>query len=75
MPIQVSEKTTIENKLAYADDIDIVGRSQSTVWDAYLAMERRQTTNCSYMRERFSERYAAQTSKIESQEKVQPRSR
>jgi hypothetical protein len=26
--------------LAYADDIDIVGRSQSAVWDAYLAMER-----------------------------------
>jgi hypothetical protein len=25
--------------LAYADDIDIVGRSQSAVWDAYLALE------------------------------------
>jgi hypothetical protein len=23
----------------YADDIDIVGRSQSAVWDAYLALE------------------------------------
>jgi hypothetical protein len=35
---------TIYNKetqlLAYADDIDIVGRSQSTVRDAYLALER-----------------------------------
>jgi hypothetical protein len=34
---------TIYNKetqlLAYADDIDIVGRSQSTVRDAYLALE------------------------------------
>jgi hypothetical protein len=26
-------------KLAYADDIDIVGRSQSAVRDAYLALE------------------------------------
>jgi hypothetical protein len=26
--------------LAYADDIDIVGRSQSAVRDAYLALER-----------------------------------
>jgi hypothetical protein len=35
---------TIYNKetplLAYADDIDIVGRSQSVVRDAYLALER-----------------------------------
>jgi hypothetical protein len=35
---------TIYNKetqlLAYADDIDIVGRSQSAIWDAYLALER-----------------------------------
>jgi hypothetical protein len=35
---------TIYNKetqlLAYADDIDIVGSSQSAVWDAYLALER-----------------------------------
>jgi hypothetical protein len=35
---------TIYNKetklLAYADDIDIVGRSQSAVRDAYLALER-----------------------------------
>jgi hypothetical protein len=34
---------TIYNKetqlLAYADDIDIVGRSQSAVWDAYLAFK------------------------------------
>jgi hypothetical protein len=34
---------TIYNKetqlLAYADDIDIVGRSQSAVWNAYLALE------------------------------------
>jgi hypothetical protein len=34
---------TIYNKetqlLAYADDIDIVGRSQSAVWDAYLALK------------------------------------
>jgi hypothetical protein len=34
---------TIYNKktqlLAYADDIDIVGRSQSAVWGAYLALE------------------------------------
>jgi hypothetical protein len=34
---------TIYNKetqlLAYANDIDIVGRSQSAVWDAYLALE------------------------------------
>jgi hypothetical protein len=26
--------------LAYADDIVIVGRSQSGIWDAYLALER-----------------------------------
>jgi hypothetical protein len=36
--------STIYNKetllLAYADDIDIVGRSQSAVRDAYLALER-----------------------------------
>jgi Reverse transcriptase (RNA-dependent DNA polymerase) len=25
---------------AYADDIDIIGRSQAAVWDAYLALER-----------------------------------
>jgi hypothetical protein len=35
---------TVYNKetqlLAYADDIDIVGRSQSSVWDAFLALER-----------------------------------
>jgi hypothetical protein len=35
---------TIYNKetqlLAYADDIDIIGRSQSAVRDAYLALER-----------------------------------
>jgi hypothetical protein len=35
--------STIYNKetqlLAYADDIDIVGRSQSAVQDAYLALE------------------------------------
>jgi hypothetical protein len=35
---------TIYNKetqlLAYTDDIDIVGRSQSAVRDAYLALER-----------------------------------
>jgi hypothetical protein len=35
---------TIYNKeiqlLAYADDIDIVGRSQSAVRDSYLALER-----------------------------------
>jgi hypothetical protein len=35
---------TIYNKktqlLAYADEIDIVGRSQSAVRDAYLALER-----------------------------------
>jgi hypothetical protein len=35
---------TIYNKetqlLAYADDIDIVDRSQSAIWDAYLALER-----------------------------------
>jgi hypothetical protein len=35
---------TINNKetqlLAYANDIDIVGRSQSAVWNAYLALER-----------------------------------
>jgi hypothetical protein len=37
---------TIYNKetqlLAYADDIDIVGRSQSAVRDAYLALEKEQ---------------------------------
>jgi hypothetical protein len=27
-------------QLAYADDIDIVGRSQSAVQDAYLALKR-----------------------------------
>jgi deoxyribose-phosphate aldolase len=36
--------STIYNKetqlLAYADDIDIVGRSQSAVRDAYLALDR-----------------------------------
>jgi hypothetical protein len=36
---------TIYNKetqlLAYVDDIDIVGRSQSAVRDAYLALERK----------------------------------
>jgi hypothetical protein len=36
---------TIYNKetqlLAYADDIDIVGRSQPAAWDAYLALERK----------------------------------
>jgi hypothetical protein len=36
--------STIYNRetelLAYADDIDIVGRSQSAVWDAYLALEK-----------------------------------
>jgi hypothetical protein len=36
--------STIYNKetqlLAYADDIDIVSRSQSAVWDAYLSLER-----------------------------------
>jgi hypothetical protein len=26
-------------RIAYADDIDIVGRSQSAVWNAYLALE------------------------------------
>jgi hypothetical protein len=35
---------TIYNKetqlLPYADDMDIVGRSQSAVWDAYLELER-----------------------------------
>jgi hypothetical protein len=25
---------------AYADDIDIVGRNQSAIWDAYFALER-----------------------------------
>jgi hypothetical protein len=34
---------TIYNKetqlLAYANDIDIFGRSQSAVWDAFLALE------------------------------------
>jgi hypothetical protein len=38
------QSTTIYNKetqaLAYADDIDIVGRSQSAVRDAYLALEK-----------------------------------
>jgi hypothetical protein len=31
--------------LAYADDIDIVGRSQSAVRDAYLALERDKRQN------------------------------
>jgi hypothetical protein len=30
--------------LAYADDIDIVGRSYSAVRDAYLALERKAAT-------------------------------
>jgi hypothetical protein len=37
-------KNQIYNKetqlITYADDIDIVGRSQSAVWDANLALER-----------------------------------
>jgi hypothetical protein len=46
---RVNQQTTgtIYNKetqlLAYADDIDIVGRSQSAVRDAYLALEREAT--------------------------------
>jgi hypothetical protein len=42
--LQTTGTGTIYNKetqlLAYANDIDIVGRSQSAVQDAYLALER-----------------------------------
>jgi hypothetical protein len=39
----LGEISTIYNKetqlLAYADDINIVGKSQSAVWNTYLALE------------------------------------
>jgi hypothetical protein len=34
-----NNRHNLQQRLAYADDIDIVGRSQSAVRDAYLALE------------------------------------
>jgi hypothetical protein len=36
---QPEQSTTKTQLLAYADDIDIVGRSQPAIQDAYLALE------------------------------------